>query len=88
MLQLVVRADAETGGEIGCRSSVGEKTGLSGAAESVSLLGTRRRLRRSWTGRALAFHIVFAVIGMAMPVMMVVAEAAWLRTQIPSISIW
>jgi cytochrome d ubiquinol oxidase subunit I len=46
------------------------------------------RLRRSWTGRALAFHIVFAVIGMAMPVMMVVAEAAWLRTQIPSISIW
>lgn len=31
-------------------------------------------------GLSLAFHIVFAVIGMAMPVMMVVAEVAWLRT--------
>ena len=31
-------------------------------------------------GLSLAFHIVFAVIGMAMPVMMVAAEAAWLRT--------
>jgi cytochrome bd ubiquinol oxidase subunit I len=31
-------------------------------------------------GLSLAFHIVFAVIGMAMPVMMVIAEAAWLRT--------
>ena len=32
-------------------------------------------------GLSLAFHIVFAVIGMAMPVMMVLAEAAWLRTR-------
>src|SRR5918995_4754894 len=32
-------------------------------------------------GLSLAFHIVFAVIGMAMPVMMVIAEAAWLRTR-------
>ncbi len=31
-------------------------------------------------GLSLAFHIVFAVIGMAMPVMMVVAEGLWLRT--------
>ena len=31
-------------------------------------------------GVSLAFHIIFAVIGMAMPVMMVAAEAAWLRT--------
>jgi cytochrome d ubiquinol oxidase subunit I len=31
-------------------------------------------------GLSLAFHIVFAVIGMAMPVMMVAAEMAWLRT--------
>ena len=31
-------------------------------------------------GLSLAFHIVFAVIGMALPLMMVVAEAAWLRT--------
>ena len=31
-------------------------------------------------GLSLAFHIIFAVIGMAMPVMMVVAEALWLRT--------
>jgi cytochrome d ubiquinol oxidase subunit I len=31
-------------------------------------------------GLSLAFHIVFAVIGMAMPVMMIVAETLWLRT--------
>lgn len=34
-------------------------------------------------GLSLAFHIVFAVIGMAMPVMMVAAEAAWMRTRRP-----
>jgi cytochrome bd ubiquinol oxidase subunit I len=34
-------------------------------------------------GLSLAFHIIFAVIGMAMPVMMVAAEAAWLRTGRP-----
>jgi cytochrome d ubiquinol oxidase subunit I len=31
-------------------------------------------------GLSLAFHIIFAVIGMAMPVMMLVAEVAWLRS--------
>ena len=35
---------------------------------------------------SLAFHIVFAVIGMAMPVLMVVAEWLWLRTRIRSTS--
>jgi cytochrome bd ubiquinol oxidase subunit I len=35
---------------------------------------------RAQMGLSLAFHIVFAVIGMAMPVMMVAAEIAWLRT--------
>jgi cytochrome bd ubiquinol oxidase subunit I len=34
-------------------------------------------------GLSLAFHIIFAVIGMAMPVMMTVAEIAWLRTGRP-----
>ena len=34
-------------------------------------------------GLSLAFHIVFAVIGMATPVMMVAAEGAWLRTNRP-----
>ncbi len=34
-------------------------------------------------GLSLGFHIVFAVIGMAMPVMMVAAEIAWLRTRRP-----
>jgi cytochrome bd ubiquinol oxidase subunit I len=34
-------------------------------------------------GLSLAFHIIFAVIGMAMPVMMVIAEAAWLHTRRP-----
>ena len=40
-----------------------------------SLLAARWQM-----GLSLAFHIVFAVIGMAMPVMMVVAEGLWLRT--------
>ena len=40
-----------------------------------SLLAARWQM-----GVSLAFHIIFAVIGMAMPVMMVVAEALWLRT--------
>src|SRR6188472_1838541 len=34
-------------------------------------------------GLSLAFHIIFAVIGLAMPVMMVAAEMAWLRTRQP-----
>lgn len=34
-------------------------------------------------GLSLGFHIIFAVIGMAMPVMMVVTEAQWLRTGDP-----
>lgn len=33
---------------------------------------------------SLGFHIIFAVIGMAMPLMMVVAEAQWLRTKNPT----
>lgn len=37
-------------------------------------------------GLSLAFHIVFAVIGMAMPVMMVAAEVVWLRTRRPEYS--
>src|SRR5262245_9896245 len=32
-------------------------------------------------GLSLGFHIIFAVIGMAMPVMMVAAEIAWLGTR-------
>jgi cytochrome d ubiquinol oxidase subunit I len=40
-----------------------------------SLLAARWQM-----GLSLAFHIIFAVIGMAMPVMMVVAEALYLRT--------
>jgi cytochrome d ubiquinol oxidase subunit I len=35
---------------------------------------------RAQMGLSLAFHIIFAVIGMAMPVMMTAAEVAWLRT--------
>lgn len=34
-------------------------------------------------GLSLGFHIIFAAIGMAMPVMMVAAEVAWLRTKRP-----
>jgi cytochrome d ubiquinol oxidase subunit I len=35
---------------------------------------------RSQMGISLAFHIVFAIVGMAMPVLMVVAERRWLAT--------
>ena len=38
---------------------------------------------RSQMAMSLAFHIVFAVIGMAMPVLMVVSESLWLRTRDP-----
>jgi cytochrome d ubiquinol oxidase subunit I len=38
---------------------------------------------RSQMAMSLAFHIVFAVIGIAMPVMMVLAERRWLRTGDP-----
>ena len=38
---------------------------------------------RSLMALSLAFHIVFAVIGMAMPVLMVVSEGLWLRTGDP-----
>jgi cytochrome d ubiquinol oxidase subunit I len=36
---------------------------------------------RSQMAISLAFHIIFAVIGVALPLMMVIAEARWLRTR-------
>ena len=36
---------------------------------------------RSQMAMSLAFHIVFAVVGIAMPLMMVIAEWMWLRTR-------
>lgn len=36
---------------------------------------------RSQMGISLAFHIIFAVIGIAMPVLMVIAERRWQRTR-------
>jgi cytochrome d ubiquinol oxidase subunit I len=36
---------------------------------------------RAQMGLSLAFHIVFAVIGIGMPLLMVVAEGLWLRTR-------
>ena len=38
---------------------------------------------RSQMAVSLAFHIIFAVIGIAMPVLMVLAERRWLRTRDP-----
>jgi cytochrome d ubiquinol oxidase subunit I len=35
---------------------------------------------RSQMGTSLAFHIIFALIGIGMPVLMVVAERRWLAT--------
>ena len=45
----------------------------------MDLLAARLQMALS-----LGFHIIFAVIGMAMPVMMVVSEALWLRTKNPA----
>ncbi|MGH7308351.1 MAG: cytochrome ubiquinol oxidase subunit I, partial [Candidatus Rokuibacteriota bacterium] len=36
---------------------------------------------RAQMGVSLAFHIVFAVIGIGMPALMVISEALWLRTR-------
>ncbi|HWC58083.1 MAG TPA: cytochrome ubiquinol oxidase subunit I, partial [Verrucomicrobiae bacterium] len=36
---------------------------------------------RSQMAMSLAFHIIFAVVGIAMPFMMVIAEGMWLRTR-------
>src|SRR4051812_20288945 len=38
---------------------------------------------RSQMAMSLAFHIIFAVIGLALPLMMVIAEALWLRSGDP-----
>lgn len=38
---------------------------------------------RAQMGLSLAFHILFAVAGMAMPLLMVLAEGMWLRTKDP-----
>lgn len=38
---------------------------------------------RSQMAMSLAFHIVFAAVGMAMPLLMAVAEGMWLRTRDP-----
>src|ERR1700761_5049365 len=38
---------------------------------------------RSQMGLSLAFHIIFAVIGVSFPLMMTIAELQWLRTREP-----
>jgi cytochrome d ubiquinol oxidase subunit I len=38
---------------------------------------------RSQMGMSLAFHIIFAVIGVSLPLMMTIAELQWLRTREP-----
>ena len=50
-------------------------------SSDVASVGGMDLLYARWQmGLSLAFHIIFAVIGMAMPVMMVAAEIARLRT--------
>lgn len=36
---------------------------------------------RSQMAMSLAFHIIFAAIGIAMPLLMIIAEWRWLRTK-------
>ena len=38
---------------------------------------------RSQMGMSLAFHIIFAVLGVGLPLMMTIAEWRWLRTREP-----
>jgi cytochrome d ubiquinol oxidase subunit I len=38
---------------------------------------------RTQMALSLGFHIIFAIVGMAMPMLMVIAEGLWLRTQNP-----
>jgi cytochrome d ubiquinol oxidase subunit I len=38
---------------------------------------------RAQMGLSLAFHIVFAVVGIGLPLLMIIAEARWLRTRDP-----
>src|SRR5215207_2398494 len=38
---------------------------------------------RSQMAMSLAFHIIFAAVGIALPLLMVIAEALWLRTRRP-----
>ena len=40
-------------------------------------------LARAQMAMSLAFHIVFAAVGIAMPLLMVLAEVRWLRTRDP-----
>lgn len=38
---------------------------------------------RSQMGMSLAFHIIFAVLGIGLPVLMAISEAIYLRTKRP-----
>ncbi|HYS98495.1 MAG TPA: cytochrome ubiquinol oxidase subunit I, partial [Candidatus Dormibacteraeota bacterium] len=38
-------------------------------------------LARATMGTSLGFHIVFAVLGVGLPLLMLVAEGLWLRTR-------
>src|SRR5665647_777466 len=38
---------------------------------------------RAQMGLSLAFHIVFAAVGVALPLLMVLADALWIRTRDP-----
>ena len=38
-------------------------------------------LARATMGTSLGFHIVFAVLGVGLPLLMLIAEGLWLRTR-------
>src|SRR3954451_15475571 len=52
---------------------------FSGEAQPMSDL----HAARLQMAMSLAFHIIFAVVGIALPLLMVIAEALWLRTGAP-----
>ena len=56
-----------------CESSVGDRGAIRGM-DNVTLA-------RATMGTSLGFHIVFAVLGVGLPLLMMVAEGLWLKTK-------
>jgi cytochrome d ubiquinol oxidase subunit I len=77
----------------GLRNGGGQISGLDGRWALVGLIGTSRYCRlclmsdlfsaRAQMALSLGFHILFAVVGIGMPLLMVVAEQRWRVTRNP-----
>ena len=78
------------GGPGGIASSIRRRTNPCAGAQQVPQPGNRRRAvdnllaARLQMASSLAFHIIFAGLGIGLPLLMVVAEGLWLRTGNPA----